>query len=412
MHKLPDNLLYQLHQSIGLNPASINTQALCNAVNQRMHQLKLDDMAAYVRQLHQNEEELQLLIEAVVVPETSFFRHPAAFMALRRLIAETPEKDFWRILCLPCSTGEEPYSVAMCLLQAGLKPQQFSIDAVDISRAALAQAERGVYPAYSFRSEMAHQYMHFFKKTAQGYHLSTEVRQCVRFHHGNILDRKSLLKLGQYPVVFCRNLLIYLHAEARTKAAKNISRLLEADGTLFAGNAENAQVWQGMFRSRRIPLAFALCHPARQKDTQTMSARQIRQQMAQQQPQQQPGKQQEQTDAPVVRATNTVTSSSSLDHIRLAANQGQLDRVHQLCQQRMRSFPRCAKSYFYEALAYEAEGQRMAAIRSFRQAIYLQPDYTKALQHLALLLEVEGQRQAAERVRQRLQHLKDEQHAS
>ncbi len=412
MHKLPDTLLYQLHQAMGLNPASINAQALRNAVDQRMQRLRLHDVAAYVRQLRQDEEELQLLIEAVVVPETSFFRHPAAFMALRRVIAETTGRRFWRVLCLPCSTGEEPYSVAMCLLQAGLKPDQFSVDAIDISREALARARQGLYPEYSFRSEMAHQYMHFFRKTDQGYQLSTEVRQCVRFHHGNILNQQELLKFGQYPVIFCRNLLIYLHAEARKKAATNISRLLEADGILFAGNAENTQVWQGMFRSRRIPLAFALCHPARQKDTQTMSARQIRQQMAQQQPQQQPGKQQEQADAPVVRATDAVTSSSALDQIRLAADQGQLDRVHQLCQQRMRSFPRCAKSYFYEALAYEAEQQRSAAIRSFRQAIYLQPDYTEALQHLALLLDAEGQLQAAKRVRQRLQRLKDEQHAS
>ncbi len=102
---------------------------------------------AYWERVRGSRAELQALIEAVVVPETWFFRDREAFAALARLAREewlpsAPQTGCCRLLSLPCSTGEEPYSMAMALLDAGVPADRFRIDAVDISAAALAQAER------------------------------------------------------------------------------------------------------------------------------------------------------------------------------------------------------------------------------------------------------------------------------
>ncbi len=414
MQRLPDALLHCLRRHIGLNPASINTHALINGVQQRMQALSIDDIEAYSARVQQDSEELQQLIEATVVPETSFFRHPAAFIALRKLAQRRKRKDIpWRILCIPCSTGEEPYSVAMCLLQAGLRDDEFLVDAVDVSRLALARAERAVYSEYSFRGEMVRQYMHFFSPVKQGWQVKEEVRRCIHFHHCNILDEENLVRLGRYPVIFCRNLLIYLHAEARRKAARVISRMLEPDGTLFVGNAENAQVWHGHFRSRRIPLAFAMCHPQHgPDDSQQICAADIHPRPTIAPPAQADASTLAETKQPQQPNASLGEEECSDEHIRRAADHGDLEQVRRLCEQRLRIDPQCANAYFYRALAYEAEGRHDEAIQALRQTIYLCPHHVHALQQLALLLDLQKETQAAERVRQRLRRLQREEHGS
>ena len=101
--------------------------------------------------------ELQELIDTVAVPETWFFRDRGAFIALARIALDAMVRrgptDVLRILSVPCSTGEEPYSIAMSLLDAGLSPQRFQVEAIDISHRAIERARAGVYRRNSFRGQ-------------------------------------------------------------------------------------------------------------------------------------------------------------------------------------------------------------------------------------------------------------------
>ena len=120
-----------------------------------MRELGLDDLAAYERRLSQSELELQELIEEVVVAESWFFRDERPFQWFRDYVRQRwlndPSRPPLRVLSLPCAGGEEPYSIAMTLLDLGLPARRFRIDAVDVSARRLAIARRGVYSANAFR---------------------------------------------------------------------------------------------------------------------------------------------------------------------------------------------------------------------------------------------------------------------
>src|SRR5450755_3402731 len=144
-----------LKNAMGLDTPSIGSASIERAVRLRMATLGLNQADDYEQQLRRSTDELQELIEAVVVPETWFFRDREAFATLVRLVTDewrsTSSASVLRLLSVPCSTGEEPYSMVMSLLDGGFSPQQLQVDAVDISARALARATRGVYGTNSFR---------------------------------------------------------------------------------------------------------------------------------------------------------------------------------------------------------------------------------------------------------------------
>ncbi|NEM46493.1 MAG: chemotaxis protein CheR, partial [Xanthomonas perforans] len=132
--------------------------------------------------------EQQALVEAVVVPETWFFRYPESFAALVNLARERSTHLAGarplRILSLPCSTGEEPYSIAMALLDGGLPGDGFRIDAMDISEVNLQRAERALYGRNSFRGDDLSFRDRHFAVTPEGFELRSQVRRKVRLLAG------------------------------------------------------------------------------------------------------------------------------------------------------------------------------------------------------------------------------------
>ena len=133
----------------------------------------LEDARTYWELVSASPNELQALTEAVVVAETWFFRDRAAFAAMARIALEhwlpaNPE-GVLRLLSLPCASGEEPYSIAMALLDSGFPSKRYRIDAIDISERTLAHAERATYGKNSFRGvELGFRDRHF-EATAHGH---------------------------------------------------------------------------------------------------------------------------------------------------------------------------------------------------------------------------------------------------
>src|SRR5262249_55035918 len=143
----------------------------------------------YWQRVRGSSDELQELIETVVIPETWFFRDVEAFTALVRLVT-----DEWlpshgtavlRVLSVPCSTGEEPYSLIMALLDGGLSRKEIKVNAVDISARALARARRGEYGPNSFRGKNLDFRDRYFRPTAKGYSVAEWLSEMVNFRQGN-----------------------------------------------------------------------------------------------------------------------------------------------------------------------------------------------------------------------------------
>lgn len=253
-----------LSRHIGLNINSLGAATLAQSMSQAMGAMGCTDAAAFLNCLNESEKALEALVEAVIVPETSFFRSPESFTYLRDYLVSVAQTQThqrsWRVLSLPCSTGEEPYSIAITFLEAGVPSDKFQVDGVDISPTALTKAQQGVYQGYSFRRSAAHspdQYIQqYFQLVQDRYHLDAAVKSQVQFHHGNLASADCLRDHGSYDIVFCRNLLIYLHQAARDRALQNLYRLLVPNGLLFVGYAETHQIDRQRFAPIRAPKAF------------------------------------------------------------------------------------------------------------------------------------------------------------
>ena len=170
-----------------------------------------------------------------------FRSDPQVFGFIHRFattFATAPGRTPLRILCVPCAAGEEPYSVVMTLLETGLAAHQFRIDAADVSGAALSRAEAATYSANAFRAEDCSFRDRWFHVQGAAARLDDTVRQHVHFFQANLLDESFAADSEPYDVVFCRNLLIYLTAEARSRVERVIDRLLAPDGLLVVGAAE------------------------------------------------------------------------------------------------------------------------------------------------------------------------------
>jgi len=200
--------------------------------------LTYDDYLSYVQR---HNEELQALVEDIVVPETWFFRYPESFDCL---VDYMPKKraETLDILSVPCSTGEEPYSIAMSLLMQGVPHKNFHIDAADISDVALSRAKAAIYSEHSFRHhELSFRNQYFdglFDTRIQRpyWKLHPHVCQCVNFYAVNILKPNMQLK-SSYDVIFCRNLLIYFDKKTQEKVIQRLYNMLKSDGLLFLGHA-------------------------------------------------------------------------------------------------------------------------------------------------------------------------------
>ncbi len=390
-----------LRREIGLDAASVGSTAIERTVRLRMKHHGLKSIEAY-RQLLETSHlspdlpgraEWEELVEAVVVTETWFFRDRDAFTALidmmtRQWLTKRPGVRV-RILSLPCSSGEEPYSLAMALNDAAIPRERFTIDAVDISMRALARAQRGVYSRNSFRgSDLDFRERHF-EPTPGGYILHPHLRDCVNFQRANIVAEDFLADSAPYDFIFCRNLLIYFDHDTRTKALERLRNLLSAQGLLFVGPAELPLATAQRFVSANLPMAFACRRddaPQPPPASRT-NARRLPQRTA-------PSTATPKT-APAVPAvpptdTQIVTPSfPSLSDAQQFADAGRLDEAVAICNTHLDRHGPSAQAFYLLGLVRDASGDP-EAMDYYRKALYLEPDHYETLLHMSLLMEKNG----------------------
>jgi chemotaxis protein methyltransferase WspC len=391
-----------LRKGIGLDAASIGSPLIERTVRARMKLHELDSTREYERMLVHSAAEFDELIEAIVVTETWFFRDREPFNAFTLIASEWlsqhPEEPM-RILSVPCSSGEEPYSLAMCLLDAGVAQERFQIDAVDISQNALLRAARGIYGKNSFRGqELAFRDRHF-TEVKDGFALSAIVRQQVNFQRDNVLDDGFMVASPPYDFIFCRNLLIYFDRATQDLTLAKLHRLLAADGMLFVGPAELPLVAESGFASANLPHVFA-CRKA--GDTAAPHPSWPRPKK--------PARSAPEPDAPPntapdLGAANAADSGRehNIGSLRLArrlADSGQLDEAAALCLAHLAQHQDCAEAYYLLGLVKDAT-DNPEAMELYRKALYLDPNHYETLVHAALWLEKHGDPAAAQAFKRR-----------
>jgi chemotaxis protein methyltransferase CheR len=212
--------------------------------------------------------ELQLLVNAMTVNETYFFREENQFLCLvnailPEIIAEKNHKEPIRIWVIPSSSGEEAYSIAMCLLERwpGIHQWDVTITSSDIDTKILAQAQAGLYPARSVQNVPV-AYLHkYFHAVANGYQLNEDLSRAVEFTRVNLMDAEDVRYYQNFDVIFCRNLLIYFDDKSRQQAVKNLYGALRPGGFVCLGHSESMSRISSLYTVRKFPQAIVYQRP-------------------------------------------------------------------------------------------------------------------------------------------------------
>lgn len=407
-----------LKRSMGLDIQSIGRPMLERALHERRGYCGVDDLDAYWHLLQVSEPEQLQLIEAVIVPETWFFRNREAFIEMAQLQQQLQKRrplsasQPLRVLSLPCSTGEEPYSIAMALLDAGLPPQHFHIDAVDISPQSLAVAQQAVYGKNSFRGNFLSFRDRYFALNEHGYALSETVRQQVRFVQSNLFAVDLLAGQAPYDIIFCRNLLIYFDRPTQHQAVTILIQRLAPEGWLFVGPAESAMMMQHALTPLKAPMAFAFRQGTPKQETTkptaptTLPAAAIFVPQAQApSPRPLPGSAGARAVRPRARAAAdtpaTAPSQTTLATVQLLADRGKLDEAASQCEQLIQHHGAAAAAYYLLGVIHDAADRKPAAADCYRKALYLEPTHAEAMTHLAALLQTQGDAAGARLLQQR-----------
>ncbi|VVD92576.1 CheR family methyltransferase [Pandoraea soli] len=443
-----------LRETMGLDAQTLGAHAIERAVRARLAALppEMHDAPAYSQYwqwLQQSPQELQALIEAVVVPETWFFRHREAFTVLAQLARDeraarrgtVREGQPLRLLSLPCATGEEPYSMAMAMFDAGFGASDFTVDALDISERGLALAREGRYGRNSFRGppESLSFRERYFTPDDDGYRVIGALSTQVRWHAGNLFDTALVDRLGTFDFVFFRNVLIYFDRDGQRRAIAALERLMRMGATLFAGPAEGGTLTSNGLASTGHVQAFAfrVAGPVRdvvpppagvsrmagtlesfnpmppvsavdavvQRRAEgrlvahaglagTPAPLQARQNVAA-------------ASATAASATaaaavsNAAAVDAQLEQARVAADAGDFVRAVALCRSVLATDRANAQAEYLLGLVEDARGDAQGALVHYRRALYLDPGHYEALVHCAAQLDARGDTAGARRLLER-----------
>jgi chemotaxis protein methyltransferase CheR len=214
-------------------------------VKEHLRAKGLDRGTDLLRAIRKSNIDYEALLEGLLTQETSFFRYPSVYQAFeKRVLPELHVKKFWknprtlRIWSAGCSTGEEPYSIAITIADSLSFSDSWNVEilATDVGRHALKLAERGVYSGRSLGSVSPEQLSRHFTKGTAGYQVKPKLRKLVTFTQMNLA---SAVYVGRMDMIFCMNVLIYFSEERRRTLVQRFYDTLEPGGYLFLGHSES-----------------------------------------------------------------------------------------------------------------------------------------------------------------------------
>src|SRR4051812_2528156 len=198
-----------------------------------------------LRLVRKSNVEYEALLERLLTQETSFFRYPAIYETLeKRVLPELHTKKFWknprtlRVWSAGCSTGEEPYSIAITVADALSFADAWNVEilATDVGRQALKHAERGVYSGRSLASVTPSQLYTHFTQVDERFQVKPRIKKMVTLAQMNLA---SAVYVGRMDLIFCMNVLIYFTEERRRTLVQRFYDTLEPGGYLFLGHSES-----------------------------------------------------------------------------------------------------------------------------------------------------------------------------
>ena len=394
-----------VRERMGIDPAALGPNVLARAVEGRMLARGLSDPALYTARLMTEQSERDALAADLAVSETWFFRggrilfeRLSGFLADRASTRTAGGRI--RALSAPCSTGEEPYSLAVAMHERLLTPDEYAIDAVDQSERVLARAAVARYGPFAFREGGTDTRPAYFRRVEEQWELLPHLRAAVRFLPGNLTDPLFLAGERPYDLIICRNLFIYLTPDAKMRAMTNLDRLLALDGRLCVTPAEADRLPPGRFVLegstefgiyRRVGVGSGL-HRALDRPAEDLAKTPV-------------------PDRPVNLARAGVPKDApaptpnTIEAARFFADAGRLNEARAVCEFLVRARATDADSLALLGVIHLAAGRPDEAFDALRKALYLAPDHIEAVSHMMALCERRGDTAHAAALKRRLDRL-------
>lgn len=233
-----------IHARAGIALAPSKTDMVYSRLIRRLRALQLDSFSEYLSRLESDATSIEWehFTNALTTNLTAFFRESHHFEVLRERLSAAPVRP-WRIWCAAASTGEEPYSIAITVMEAFPRGvPQVEILATDIDTQVLNTAQRGVYPmerAQKLGDARLHQFFQKGVGPQSGYcRANQHLRELLTFQRLNLLDAKWEIE-GEFDIIFCRNVMIYFDKPTQYEILRKLTARLRPDGLLMAGHSES-----------------------------------------------------------------------------------------------------------------------------------------------------------------------------
>ncbi len=237
-------------------------EKLAKYIDKRAAELGFDNFRKYFFKLRFDDKdgsEFQELMNAMTVNETYFFREKEQFEVLANSIlpelhAKMPANKPLRILSSPCSTGEEPYSMILHILEEGKVVEERDIEVVgiDIDSTVIQKAKASKYTERSVHAIPKPILNQWFQKKGLGYEISEDLQGSVDFQVCNVFDKTQMRKLGKFDVIFSRNMLIYFDDASRKEVAMTFYDMLNPGGYVLLGHAEYMSRIVSVFKAKKV----------------------------------------------------------------------------------------------------------------------------------------------------------------
>jgi chemotaxis protein methyltransferase CheR len=231
------------YDKFGLNLTGAKHDLVAARLGKKLRELKIPSYKAYYDHVvaDRTGESLIALIDALSTNHTSFLREASHFdFLLTRVLPSLRKRATIDIWSAPCSTGEEPYSIAVTLLEhLGMPPKPaLRIHATDISTKALAVAKKGAYTTEKLGAMPVPLIKKYFTQTGPGsFQICPEIRRMIEFERFNLIEPMRASRL--FPIIFCRNVMIYFDKPTQERVVASLSQFLEPGGYLMIGHSES-----------------------------------------------------------------------------------------------------------------------------------------------------------------------------
>ncbi|HEY5540682.1 MAG TPA: CheR family methyltransferase [Coriobacteriia bacterium] len=393
-----------IHKHSGIYLEETKLDSLRISLLTRATRFGFFDYDEYYSMLLSSEDEFKELMNLVTINETSFFRFPAQFDALRDLvIPEILERKSnlgrsFRAWSAGCSTGEEPYTIAMTLLDSALEStgHRCEVMGTDVSTQALDRAREAVYPARSLANLPQDVVQRWFEPVKGGHRPVRRVRDIVDLSYHNLVKEPyPLALLSNWDLIFCRNVTIYFRPESTRRVVDNFFESLNPGGYLFIGHSETLTTISDRFEPVELGGVFLYRKPMRRIHSFDSVAK----------------RRTEDTDRPTVAEPNAAnaspasavtsrpeTASQAAELVAAAQElleQGRPVEARAAAEKALQIEPRSVEAMLVRAYAHADSGDFVEAITEANAALAIDPLHAPARYILGIIYQRQGDTMAA-----------------